>query len=106
MPARIPVGDTAACKAWLLSHGYLLTASLVVVFAATGRYPAAWWALAVLAVLVVVWVVIALNPGVADPDNYSLPMRRLVGFAAAGIDASVIPVAAYLVGLFDLVLNR
>ena len=56
--------------------------------------------------LVAVWVVVALNPGVANPDNYSLPMRRLVGFAAAGIDASVIPVAAYLVGLFDLVLNR
>ena len=103
---RARVWDTAACKAWLLSHGYLLTASLVVVFAATGRYPAAWWALAVLAVLVAVWLVIALNPGVADPDSYSLPMRRLVGFAAAGIDASVIPVAAYLVGLFDLVLNR
>ena len=60
---RARVWDTAACKAWLLSHGYLLTASLVVVFAATGRYPAAWWALAALAVLVAVWVVIALNPG-------------------------------------------
>lgn len=103
---RARLWDTAACKAWLLSHGYLLTVVLVIVFAATGRYPSAWWALAVLAALVVVWVVIALNPGVADPDNYSLPMRRLVGFAAATIDASVIPLAAYLVGLFDLVLNR
>jgi hypothetical protein len=50
--------------------------------------------------------VVALNPGVARPDSYSLPLRRLVGFAAAGIDASIIPVAAYLIGLFELVLNR
>lgn len=103
---RARVWDTAACKAWLLGHSYVLTVALVVVFAATGRYPLAWWALAALAVLVAVWVVVALNPGVANPDSYSLPIRRLVGFAAAGIDASVIPVAAYLVGLFDLVLNR
>lgn len=103
---RARVWDTAACKAWLLGHSYLLTAALVVVFAATGRYPSAWWALVVLAVLVAVWVIVALNPGVANPDSYSLPMRRLVGFVAAGVDASVIPIAAYLVGLFDVVLNR
>ncbi|MDX1885693.1 type VII secretion integral membrane protein EccD [Mycolicibacterium sp. 120270] len=103
---RARVWDTAACKAWLLSHTYLLTVALVVTFAVTGRYSSAWWALGVLAVLVAVWVVVALNPGVARPDSYSLPLRRLVGFAAAGIDASIIPVAAYLIGLFDLVLNR
>lgn len=103
---RARVWDTAACKAWLLSHAYLLAVSLVVVFVATGRYPSAWWALGALSLLVAVWVVVALNPGVAEPESYSLPMRRLVGFAAAGIDASVLPIAAYLVGLFDLVLNR
>jgi hypothetical protein len=60
----------------------------------------------VLAVLVLVWVVVALNPAVASPESYSLPMRRLVGFLAAGIDASLIPVMAYLVGIFSLVLSR
>ena len=103
---RARVWDTAACKAWLLSHAYLLTVSLIVIFAATERYPAAWWALGVLGVLVAVWIVVGLNPSVAEPETYSLPMRRLVGFAAAAVDASIIPVAAYLVGLFDLVLNR
>ncbi|OBK71954.1 type VII secretion integral membrane protein EccD [Mycobacterium sp. 1274761.0] len=103
---RARVWDTAACKAWLLAHAHLLTVSLVVAFAVTGRYHAAWWTLAVLAALVAVWVVVTLNPSVAEPDTYSLPIRRLLGFAAAAVDASVIPVAAYLVGLFELVLNR
>jgi hypothetical protein len=53
-----------------------------------------------------VWVVVALNPSIASPETYSLPMRRLVGFAAAGVDASLIPVMAFLVGLFSWVLNR
>ena len=52
------------------------------------------------------WVMVALNPLIASPDTYSLPVRRLLGFVASGIDASLIPVIAYLVGLFSLVLNR
>jgi type VII secretion integral membrane protein EccD len=103
---RARVWDSAPCKAWLLSHSYLLTVALLVTFAATGRYDAAWWALIVLAALVLVWVVVALNPRIAKPESYSLPMRRLVGFAAAGVDASLIPAMAYLVGLFSWVLNR
>jgi hypothetical protein len=50
--------------------------------------------------------VVAMNPRIAAPESYSLPVRRLVGFAAAGLDASLIPVMAYLVGLFSWVLNR
>ena len=103
---RARVWDSAPCKAWLLGHPYLLTVALLVTFAATGRYDAAWWTLVALAVLVAVWVVVALNPSIAAPESYSLPMRRLVGFAAAAVDASLIPVMAYLVGLFALVLNR
>jgi type VII secretion integral membrane protein EccD len=103
---RARVWDSAACKAWLLSHSYLLTVALLVTFTVTGRYNEAWWALVALAALVLVWVIVALNPGIAAPESYSLPMRRLVGFAAAGIDASLIPVMAYLVGLFAWVLNR
>jgi hypothetical protein len=53
-----------------------------------------------------VWVVVALNPRVASAESYSLPLRRLLGFVAAGLDASLIPVMAYLVGLFAWVLNR
>ena len=103
---RARVWDSASCKAWLLGHSYLLTVALLVTFAVTGRYNAAWWALVALAVLVSVWVIVALNPSIAEPESYSLPMRRLVGFAATGLDASLIPVMAYLVGLFALVLNR
>lgn len=33
-------------------------------------------------------------------------MRRMVGFLATGLDASLIPVMALLVGLFSLVLDR
>jgi type VII secretion integral membrane protein EccD len=103
---RARVWDSASCKAWLLGHSYLVTAVLLVTFAVTKRYDAAWWALIVLAALVLVWVIIALNPGIAAPESYSLPMRRLVGFLAAGVDASLIPVMAYLVGLFAWVINR
>jgi hypothetical protein len=60
----------------------------------------------ILAALVSAWVVVALSPAIASPETYSLPLRRLVGFVASGIDASLIPVIAYLVGLFAVVLDR
>jgi type VII secretion integral membrane protein EccD len=103
---RARVWDSAGCKAWLLAQPYLTAAVLLVCYAATGRYPAALGAVVVLAVLVLVWAVVALNPPTASPESYSLPMRRLVGFLAAGIDASLIPVMAYLVGIFSWVLSR
>jgi type VII secretion integral membrane protein EccD len=102
---RARVWDSASCKAWLLGHSYLITTVLVGLFAVNGSYDAAWCALAVLGVLVGAWVVVALNPAIAQPDTYSLPMRRVLGFVATGLDASVIPVMAYLVGLFTWVLN-
>ncbi|QNJ94081.1 type VII secretion integral membrane protein EccD [Mycolicibacterium fluoranthenivorans] len=103
---RARVWDSAACKTWLLSHSFLVTAVLLVVLLVTGRYTAAWWALGVLTVLVAAWVLVALNPRIAAPETYSLPARRLLGFVAAAVDASVIPLAAYLLGLFEWVLNR
>ncbi len=56
--------------------------------------------------LVLAWIVVALNSSIASPDSYSLPLRRLLGFVSAGLDASLIPVMAFLVGLFAWVLNR
>lgn len=103
---RARVWDSAPCKAWLLSQPFLSAVAFLAVFAAQGRFTAAWWTLVALAGLTVVWVVAALTPRVASPDTYSLPMRRLVGFLASGVDASLIPVLAYLVGLFAWVLNR
>lgn len=103
---RARVWDSAPCKAWLLSQPFLLAISFLVVLSVGDRITAAWWALAALAGLTVVWVIAALFPRVASPDTYSLPMRRLVGFLASGVDASAIPVLAYLVGLFAWVLNR
>ena len=103
---RARVWDSAACKAWLMAQPYLVSVVLVVFYTATARYPAALIAVIVLAALVLAWVMVALNPLIASPDTYSLPVRRLLGFVASGIDASLIPVIAYLVGLFSLVLNR
>ena len=103
---RARVWDSAACKAWLLAQPFLVAGVLLVLYAATGRYGAAFGAVLVLAVLALAWLVVALNPGIASPDSYSLPLRRLLGFVAAGLDASLIPVMAYLVGLFSWVLNR
>jgi len=103
---RARVWDSAACKACLLAQPYLVAGVLLVFYAATGRYVAALGAALVLTALLFVWVVVALNPRIASPDSYSLPLRRLLGFVAAGLDASLIPVMAYLVGLFTWVLNR
>lgn len=103
---RARVWDSAWCKAWLLAEPYLTAVVLLVCYAATGRYAAALGALLVLAVLAAVWAVVALSPTVASPDSYSLPVRRLVGFAASGVDATLIPVMAYLVGIFAWVLSR
>jgi type VII secretion integral membrane protein EccD len=103
---RARVWDSATCKAWLLAQPYLVAGVLLVFYTATGRYVAALGAAVVLALLLFVWVVVALNPRIASPDSYSLPLRRLLGFFAAGLDASLIPVMAYLVGLFSWVLNR
>jgi type VII secretion integral membrane protein EccD len=103
---RARVWDSAACKAWLLAEPYLVAGVLLVLYTATGRYAAALGAVLVLAALMLVWVVVALNPRIASAESYSLPLRRLLGFVATGLDASLIPAMAYLVGLFAWVLNR
>jgi type VII secretion integral membrane protein EccD len=103
---RARVWDSAWCKAWLLAQPHLTAVVLLVCYAATGRYAAAFGAVLVLAALVAVWEVVALSPAVASPDSYSLPVRRLVGFLASGVDATLIPVMAYLVGIFAWVLSR
>ncbi|MEO8815857.1 MAG: type VII secretion integral membrane protein EccD [Mycobacterium sp.] len=103
---RARVWDSAWCKAWLLAQPHLTAAVLLVCYAATGRYAAAFGAVLVLVALVAVWAVVAISPPVAAPDSYSLPVRRLVGFLASGIDTSLIPVMAYLVGIFSWVLSR
>jgi type VII secretion integral membrane protein EccD len=103
---RARVWDSAPCKAWLLAQPHLVTLALAVTYLADERYQAAWWALIVLAALTIAWAVAALYPSVAAPDTYSLPMRRIVGFLASALDASLIPVMAYLIGLFAWVLDR
>lgn len=103
---RARVWDSAWCKAWLLAEPHLVAIALLVGYAATGRYAAALGAVLVLVALVAVWAVVALSPSVASPDSYSLPVRRLVGFLASGVDATLIPVMAYLVGIFAWVLSR
>ncbi|AQA03633.1 type VII secretion integral membrane protein EccD [Mycobacterium sp. MS1601] len=103
---RARVWDTVACKAWLLAQPHLVAVILLVVFLTQGRYFAALWTTAVLLGLVAVWIFVAANPKLASAESYSLPMRRLVGFLASGVDASLIPVMAYLVGIFTWILDR
>lgn len=103
---RARVWDSAPCKAWLLSQPFLIALGFLVAFAVEVRFAAAWWVLGALAALTAAWVVAALFPKLASPDTYSLPTRRLLGFLSSGVDASLIPVLAFLVGLFTWVLNR
>ena len=104
---RARVWDSAACKAWLLAQPYLAAGVLLVIYTATGRYAAALGAVAG-----------ARRAGVGVGRGGAEPADRLAGklFAArcadwwdsvaSGLDASLIPVIAYLVGLFAWVLNR
>ena len=103
---RARVWDSAAIKAWLLAQPHLVGVALVVLYTATAHYLTALVIAVVLAALGSAWVVVALSPAIASPETYSLPLRRVVGFVASGIDASLIPVLAYLVGLFAWVLDR
>lgn len=103
---RARVWDSAWCKAWLLAQPHLTALILLACYTATGRYGAAFGAVLVLAALVAVWAVVALSPSVGSPESYSLPVRRLVGFLSSGVDATLIPVMAYLVGIFAWVLSR
>lgn len=103
---RARVWDNVACKAWLLAQPFLLSVGLLVLFTATGRYLAAVTVLIAMALLTVGFVIAATNPRLVEPQSYSLPMRRAVGFVAAALDSSLVPVFAYLVGLFAWVLNR
>ncbi|MGE2833093.1 type VII secretion integral membrane protein EccD [Mycobacterium sp. SMC-4] len=102
---RARVWDSASCKAWLLGHSVLVTIVVLAGFAFSGHYDAAWAALGVLAIVTAAWVVVALNPRIAEPESYSLPARRMLSFVASALDASIIPVMAYLIGLFSWVLN-
>ncbi|ORB52554.1 type VII secretion integral membrane protein EccD [Mycobacteroides saopaulense] len=103
---RARVWDSAVCKAWLLAVPFLVTTTLLVIFAAAGRYTGALVALGVLAFLVAAVAVVVFNPKIGEAESYSLPSRRLLGFLASGIDASLLPVIAYLTGLFTWILNR
>lgn len=103
---RARVWDTVACKAWLLAQPHLVAVALLVLFVIQDRYLAALWTSVVLAALVGVWIFVATNPKAGSAESYSLPMRRLVGFLASAVDASLIPVMAYLVGIFTWILDR
>jgi len=103
---RARVWDSAVCKAWLLAVPFLVTTTLLVIFAIEQRYTGALAALGVLALLVAAVTVVVFNPKIGEAESYSLPSRRLLGFLASGIDASLLPVIAYLTGLFTWILNR
>ncbi|WP_195166814.1 type VII secretion integral membrane protein EccD [Mycobacteroides abscessus] len=103
---RARVWDSAVCKAWLLAVPFLVSTALLVIFAVEERYTGALVALGVLAMLVAAVAVVVFNPKIGEAESYSLPSRRLLGFLASGIDASLLPVIAYLTGLFSWILNR
>ncbi|WP_100459774.1 type VII secretion integral membrane protein EccD [Mycobacteroides abscessus] len=103
---RARVWDSAVCKAWLLAVPFLVSTALLVIFAVEDRYTGALVALGVLALLVAAVAVVVSNPKIGEAESYSLPSRRLLGFLASGIDASLLPVIAYLTGLFSWILNR
>jgi type VII secretion integral membrane protein EccD len=103
---RARVWDTAACKGWLLAQPFLVTGGLLLAYVAAHRFVPALWTVVALGALTAVWVVVAVNPDTASAERYSLPVRRLVGFLAAGLDASLIPVVFYLAGIFTWVLDR
>lgn len=100
--ARVPAG--AAAKAWLVTAPALVA----VLGAGTAARAGEWiWSLVLvgtLGAIAAVWLVVAARPKLADPEGYSLPARRVVNLLALALDASLIPVIAYLCGVFQWVL--
>ncbi|OAT67369.1 type VII secretion integral membrane protein EccD [Mycobacteroides immunogenum] len=103
---RARVWDSAVCKAWLLAVPFVVSTALLVIFSVQERYTGAVVALGVLALLAAAVAVVVFNPKIGEAESYSLPSRRILGFLASGIDASLLPVIAYLTGLFSWILNR
>lgn len=100
--ARVPAG--IAAKTWLASAPALAGVLGAAACAREGRWPLALAITAALGVIVAVWLVVAARPKLADPEGYSLPARRAVSLVALALDASLIPVMAYVCGLFQWVL--
>lgn len=103
---RARVWDTAACKGWLLAQPFLVAGGLLVAYLVDQRFVSALWTVVALGVLTAAWIVVAVNPTAASAERYALPVRRLVGFLASAVDASLLPVTVYLVGIFTWALDR
>lgn len=103
---RARIWDSVVCKAWLLAVPFSVVTALMVGFTIHGRYTAALVAFGILVALVAALAVVVFNPKLAQAETYTLPSRRLLGFLASGIDASLLPVIAFLSGLFTWILNR
>lgn len=103
---RARIWSSRTCKFILLVQPLLVAVAVLVLFVIDGRYVSGLWVLAILFALAGGFVIVAANPKLAAAENYSLPLRRLVGLFAAAVDASLIPVLVYLVGLFAWVLDR
>ncbi|ERG69140.1 type VII secretion integral membrane protein EccD [Segniliparus rugosus] len=100
--ARVPAG--AAAKTWLVTAPTLAGALGAVIAIREGQW---CWALIMagaLGVIAAIWLVVAARPKLADPEGYSLPVRRVVNLFALALDASLIPTIAYVCGVFQWVL--
>jgi type VII secretion integral membrane protein EccD len=100
--ARVPAG--AAAKAWLVAAPALVAALGAGIAARAGEWLWSLVLVGVLGAIAAVWLVVAARPKLADPEGYSLPARRVVNLFALALDASLIPVIAYLCGVFQWVL--
>ncbi|MGY4712724.1 type VII secretion integral membrane protein EccD [Mycolicibacterium sp. CBM1] len=103
---RARIWDSVPNKTWLLLQPFLVSVALLGIFITMRQYLAASCVLAVLAALAGAFVGLSLSPKQAAPQSYSLPIRRVVGMLAVAVDASLLPVLAYVVGLFGWVLQR
>lgn len=103
---RARIWSSSVCKFVLLAQPLVVTVGILVLFVTEGRYVGGLWALIVLAVVTTGLVVVAVNPQLAAAKQYSLPIRRMIGLFAGAVDASLVPVLAYLVGLFAWLLER
>ncbi|MGL6236511.1 MAG: type VII secretion integral membrane protein EccD [Segniliparus sp.] len=100
--ARVPAA--VAAKAWLVTAPALACVLGAAGSARAGAWPLALAMVAALGVVAAIWLVVAARPKLADPEGYSLPVRRVVSLVALALDASLIPAMAYVCGVFQWVL--
>lgn len=102
---RARIWDNSAVKITLLLTPLFVSAAVTLMFSVQGKLCESSISLAVLVVLGIAWFVTATNVRLITPEQYSLPMRRLNSGLSMVLDVAILPLIAYLSGIYSVLLQ-